>query len=546
MLLSMPLFALSGICIAASSGVMAFIMFLVGSSKLHRLWGCFCISVFLWGLGAYFIGTAAGPEQADLWWRIAHIGVAFIPTLFLHFTYAFLSLKRPRTLIIFYFISFAFSVLALFSNDLIANMRFVFGEFYYDSPPGVLYPLFTAFFFGTTIFSHFLLYQAYRDGTLSEATRLQRARIRYFFLGMLISFAGGSLSFLPVYGLDIYPITNFAVILYPIVIGYAILKLQLFDIRVAAAQGLTVLLWIFVGIRLALSTDTREAWINGTLLVAVIFLGIFLIRSVNKEIETRIRAQKLANDLEHANERLRELDKQKTEFVSIAAHQLRTPITAIKGYSSLILEGSYGKLTKKLAEPLQTIYDSSDRMADTIDDFLNVSRIELGRMEYHMEPFDLAHAVEQTVDTFQLTAKQKGLDLTYMTDECAHESHTVNADPAKIQHVINNLIDNAIKYTLKGSVAVRLSCDTVNHMAKVSVTDSGAGIPKEALSKLFEKFVRAKNANSVNVSGSGLGLYVAKQMIVAHQGRIWAESEGVGKGATFSFELPLMDGSATA
>ena len=115
----------------------------------------------------------------------------------------------------------------------------------------------------------------------------------------------------------------------------------------------------------------------------------------------------------------------------------------------------------------------------------------------------------------------------------------IYADPGKIQHVINNLIDNSIKYTPEGSVSVHVSCDKEKKTIRVEVKDTGAGIPKDAIGGLFVKFVRARNAKNINVTGSGLGLYVARQMIEAHQGKIWAESEGEGKGATFIFELPL-------
>lgn len=520
---------------------MAFVMFIMGNSRLHTLWGYFCISVFVWGIGAFFIGSTQDIERAEFWWRITHIGIAFIPTLFLHFTYAFLGLKRPLTLQVFYLISIAFGFLALLSNLLITDMRFVFGEFYYDSPPGILYPLFTAFFFGATVFSHYLLYHAYKKGRMGDAAHIQQTRIKYFFLGMLISFAGGGLSFLPVYGIDLYPIMNFAVILYPIVIGYAILRLQLFDIRVATAQGLTFLLWLFVGMRVLLSPNPQEAYINGTLFVAVVLLGFFLIRSVNKEIITRIKIEKLAIDLELANVRLKELDRQKSEFIGIAAHQLRTPIAAIKGYSSLLLEGSYGNLPKHFHDVVKTIFDASDRMADTILDFLNVTRIEQGKMEYTKEDMDLEETIRNTIATFQLSAKEKKLTLAYTSDNCTKEKHHIVADPGKIQHVINNLLDNAIKYTAEGSITVHLSCNQTAKTIRVTVTDTGAGIPEDSIKGLFEKFVRARNAKNINVTGSGLGLYVARQMIEAHGGTIWAESAGEGKGAVFIFELPLHD-----
>ncbi len=305
--MGLNLFALSGGLIALSSGVMVVVMFSVAQNRVQRLWGIFCVSVLVWGLGGLLIGLAKDPGTAYFWWRITHVGIAFIPTLFATFVYEFLKIKRRRTLIVFYATSIMFSFFALYSNLLIAHMRLVFGEFYYDSPPGLLYPLFTAFFFGLTIFSHFLLWKGYRESK-DPATRTQ---IQYFFLATVISFTGGSLSFLPVYGIDIYPITNFAVVLYPIAVGYAILRLRLFDIRVAAAQGLIFLLWIFVGVRFAFSNSAQEFLLNGGLCMTVVILGLFLMRSVESEIRQREIAEKLAKEV---GENAAQLNKQLAEI----------------------------------------------------------------------------------------------------------------------------------------------------------------------------------------------------------------------------------------
>ncbi len=543
--MELSLFALSGLLIATSSGVMAFIMFAIGRSHLHNLWGFFCISVLVWGVGGFLIGTTTDPDRADLWWRIAHIGVAFIPTLFLHFVYSFLELKRSRTLLVFYALSIIFSVLAVSTDLLIAHMRLVFGEFYYDSPPGLLYPLFTTFFFGMTIYSHLVLFQNYRKHfDFSEHIQIQRARIRYFFLGMLISFAGGSMSFLPVYGIDLYPITNFAVIIYPIIIGYAILKLQLFDIRVATAQGLMFLVWIFAGIRFILSPNVNEYIINGALLGVLIVLGIFLVRSVSKEIKTREHAEQLAKDLEKANARLKELDKLKSEFVSIASHQLRSPLTAIKGYASLLLEGSFGQLAGGAKEAIAKIFESSKLMVLSVEDFLNVSRIEQGKMKYDMSDFSIVKVAKDVTQELLSVAQTKGLKLSF---GAPREDIFVHADLGKLKQVIANLVDNAIKYTPQGTVDVKvipvpspgLAQRDGLRMVRIAVTDSGVGISKETMERLFDKFVRAANANEVNVSGTGLGLYIAKQLLEAQGGKIWAESTGEGKGSTFFIELPI-------
>lgn len=537
----MSLFALSGLLIAISSGVMAFLMFVIGKSRLHTLWGFFCISVLIWGAGAFFIGTTSNPAQAEIWWRITHIGVAFIPTLFLHFVLTFLEKKEVMMVGIFYFISISFALLAIFSNLLIADMRFVFNEFYYDSPPGILYPLFTIYFFGLTVYSHWLLYIGYKETSKKLAgLSLRRRQIQYFFLGMLISFAGGSASFLPVYGIDLYPVTNFSVILYPMIIGYAILRLKLFDVRVVATQGFVFLLWIFVGIRFVLSTNQQETLINGTLLMAVFVIGTLLIKGINKEVQAKEEISKLATQLAGANAHLEKLDKMKSEFVSMASHQLRNPLTSIRGYISMLLEGSYGEVTPKMREILEHVSDSSRQMALSVEDYLNVSRIEAGGMKYEIDDCDLRKLVEDTVAEMLPVSLKRGTTIVF---EPTFEGPIMaKLDVGKAKQIIQNLADNAMKYTPEGGqVSLILRKDEVSKKVFVDVKDTGIGIAPEALGEIFKKFERAKNANSINVTGTGLGLYIAKQMAEAMGGSITVSSEGEGKGSTFTVTFRMSD-----
>jgi signal transduction histidine kinase len=258
---------------------------------------------------------------------------------------------------------------------------------------------------------------------------------------------------------------------------------------------------------------------------------------VYREVESREEIERLAKNLTKANDQLRELDRQKSEFLSIAAHQLRTPLTAIKGYASLILEGSFGAVSQELKAPLETIFVSSTRMVETVADFLNVSKIEQGKMEYRMQRASLSELVQHVVRELEVTMKGKGLTLTY-TDETTGGC-MVTMDAGKVEHVISNIIDNSIKYTPQGSISVTLTADSGARVARVTIHDTGAGIPKEALGTLFDKFVRARNAKDINVTGSGLGLYVAREMMKAHGGTVTADSEGEGKGSTFVITLPL-------
>lgn len=243
---------------------------------------------------------------------------------------------------------------------------------------------------------------------------------------------------------------------------------------------------------------------------------------------------KESNDrLAESNDRLRELDRQKSEFVSIASHQLRSPLTAMTGYASLMLEGTFGELSTDLREAAVRIFESGKTMAVAIDDFLNVTRIEQGRMVYTYEPFTLHDLVKQAIAEMHFIAERKGLVLEY---EGAGDPIGINADKGKVKQIVTNLLDNAIKYTKQGNVTVSITTDA--HMAHVKVADTGIGLSEEDRQRLFLKFSRAQNANEISVRGTGLGLFIALEMAKAQGGTVSVESPGRGKGSTFTFSIP--------
>ena len=223
----------------------------------------------------------------------------------------------------------------------------------------------------------------------------------------------------------------------------------------------------------------------------------------------------------------------KSEFLSVATHQLRAPLTAMRGYASLIAEGSYGPVKEEEKEPLFRIMESGRNMANSIEDYLNVSRIEQGRMKFESGEFDLCVLAKTVADELKPIASRKGLAL----EISACSELKVTGDVGKIKQVITNFIDNAIKYTPKGSITISVTKE--GNMARFSVVDTGTGIAEDQLPRLFEKFTRARDANKVNTTGTGLGLYVAKILIEGHKGHTWAESDGLGKGSRFLFEIPV-------
>lgn len=245
--------------------------------------------------------------------------------------------------------------------------------------------------------------------------------------------------------------------------------------------------------------------------------------------------------LKQANAELKDLDRAKSNFISIASHQLRTPLTVIKGYSSMMLEGAFGSLSTVLKSNVKKIYQSNERLIDLVDDLLNISRIEAGRLQFNFALGRLDELVRGVVDELRSTAAQKGLTLKFTKPK--EVLPMVKMDKTKLRQVVINLIDNAIKYTEKGWVKVSLSCD--GSVVKFCVADSGIGIKDGTMPNLFKKFSRGEKTSIVYTEGSGLGLYVGKMMVEEHQGKIWAESEGEGKGSRFCFELPVKNNQQT-
>ncbi|MEN9920356.1 MAG: hypothetical protein RL538_249 [Candidatus Parcubacteria bacterium] len=321
------------------------------------------------------------------------------------------------------------------------------------------------------------------------------------------------------------------------IITYLVVEYKIYNLSIIGAQALVVTLWGLVGsLLLVVQSTTSRVVAAITLLLSVIF-GIFLLRSVKREVRQREQLEVLTQKLEAANERLKELDKAKSEFVSIASHQLRSPLTAIRGYASMLAEGSFGKMPEKAMESAKRIEESAKLMAMSIEDYLNVSRIESGNMKYNLSDFNVRDMVDNLCDDLRPEALKKGLILLFRSN--IQSRGIVNADVGKTNQIIHNLINNSIKYTERGSVSVFVRDDSKKKRIYIDITDTGIGMSKETIAKLFHKFTRADNANSVNVSGTGLGLYVALKMAEQMGGTITCQSDGDGKGSTFTIELPL-------
>jgi signal transduction histidine kinase len=330
----------------------------------------------------------------------------------------------------------------------------------------------------------------------------------------------------------------FGMPVFALLVGYTIVKFRAFKVKTLLTEMLVSLMWVLMFSMLLFRDMSNARPIIFITVVLFGIIGIILSKAVRREVEQKQEIQKLAKNLEEANVRLRELDKQKSEFVSIASHQLRSPLAAIRGYASMVLEGSFGKVEEKMAEPLGRIAESAKLMNDSVEDFLSVSRIEGGNMKYELADFNVRDLAEHITDDLRPEGFKKGLLLLFKTNMTS--KGLVHADKGKVQQIMHNLINNSLKYTQKGTVTVYVHDDVRAKRIIIDIIDTGIGMSEDTIHTLFEKFTRAKNANQVNIKGTGLGLFVAREMARAMGGDVVAHSDGEGKGSRFEFVLPVI------
>lgn len=300
-----------------------------------------------------------------------------------------------------------------------------------------------------------------------------------------------------------------------------------------------------------------------------------ILKELIEVVAIAIERAQIYEDLKDANERLKEVDKLKDEFVSVASHELRTPMTAIKSYLWMALAGKGGPINEKQKYYLDRAYNSTDRLIKLVNDMLNISRIESGRMTFAIKEVDLPKLVDDVIAEVKPRADELGLtveisqsrplsagsvkisDNNVVSAQISTDSNRfqqiatiphVIADPDKIQEVLMNLVGNSLKFTPRGG-KISISFEVKGDEIITHVTDTGVGLEPDDKEKLFQKFGLIQGSYVTNQNaflGTGLGLYICKEIIELHKGKIWADSEGRNKGATFSFSLKLFNETTLA
>ena len=372
-----------------------------------------------------------------------------------------------------------------------------------------------------------------------KSSKNEKLKLQYFLLGIFIfviinlifnvilAFTEGIVRY--------YQIGNYSAIFLLAFTAYAIVKRHLFGIKVVLTQLLVGLIAVLLLVNVVGSETPFEYIWKGSLLVVFLLFGYLLIKSILREIKQKEEFEKMTVSLQKANVKLKRLDATKTEFIAVASHQLRTPLTAIRGYISLVRHDHYGHIPKKAQDALRLVYQASLRLLNLSNRLLDVSRIQLGKISFNPQPVSLVDLISSVVQELQIQAKEKKLKLVFEKPD--QKMPLLSLDVGKIRQVLLNILDNDLKYTQKGGITIYLR--SLGGKVRIKIQDTGMGMTPEELGKIFKSFSRGDAGMAFHSAGAGLGLYVAKKFVDLHHGRIWATSPGKGRGSVFWIELPL-------
>lgn len=513
-----------------SSLILGFFLIKSSKNKLNFLFLLLSLIFSLWVFSDLLQWATNKPDTLLFFWSLNIIIEPLIYILSLYILFIFIKNSEPK---IFYKIIFFLPIVPILllipTNILLPAVNIGYCNAV-ESDLVVKYSYGLQIFYIISIMLFGFLSNFF-DKTNIKQNRLLTVGIVMFLMAFSSGNIIGSLT-------DNWQLAQFGLFGMPIFIGfisYLIIKYKAFDTKIISSQILVFSSWFLVFAILFIRRIEQARIVVVFTLVFVGIIGWLLVKGIKREIKQKEEMEVISKNLIEANEKLKGLDKLKTEFLSLATHQIRSPLTAIKGYTSMLLEGSFGKVVPEQQEPLERVLQTSNSLAIMVEDFLSVSKIESGGMKYMIEPFDFREMVSDTYSDLKITAEKKGLVMDFSSN--TEDLVMVSGDREKLRQVVINLIDNSIKYTPEGSISLGLVYE--NNKVVFSIKDTGVGVSPETKEKLFHKFNRGE-AGKMNTTGSGLGLYLAKEIIKAHHGRVWLESEGLGKGTTFLVELPTI------
>lgn len=509
-----------------------------GKDSLTKIFLAMAISMFCW-VNFSFLARILAHSNPNF--AIVSLKIAWFATPFLFvFLYFFIInlIKRQdehRTLTKYVIIgALIIAIMAGFTDLVISGTTFV--NIYYT----IIYGKAMYFYLGVGL-SLFAAPIYFLSKEYSGLTSQVKEEIRFILLGIFVFYVLNIIFnvVLPVgFRLNnLYFIGDYSTIILLGCIAYAILKHGLFNTKMIASESIVIALSIGLFAEIFNFNSLIMVVTQAIIWILATYGGYQLIKSVKIEIKQREDLAVLAKQLEDANSHLKEIDKLKDDFLSMASHELNTPIAAIEGYLSMILqEGMGGKIPDKAREYLQTVFTSSQRLASLVKDLLNVSRIESGRIHIIYEQKQITAVIDQAIMEVMSKAREAKHTLTF--EKPIKPIPLTYFDVTRVTEIMINMLGNSIKYTPPGG---KITVRTVSDGKKivVSVEDNGKGIPKERVNAVFEKFTQV-DVMKDEVKGTGLGMYIAKKFIELMNGQIWFQSPGEGKGTTFYISLPVL------
>lgn len=516
-LLNQPIsFDFLGVLVAVVGiGVLSAIVFFRSKKSItSRSFFFFSFVTIFWGISNYFLYKFTDPAESLLALRLHIFLSIWHAYAFFQLAYVFPYADKALPLWHRYFLL----PLAFFSSTLLL-IPFVFQEVSNlisvseIADPGKSQGIILA---GIVTFSFFLAGLAVLFKRIGQTKGDERRQVILMFTGMSLT-AGLLLLFsfiLPISFKNFDFVPYGALFIFPVIVftAYAIYIVELFHVKNIFAGLFTFFLCTVSLIELVLADTLEQLLLRVLVFLLTLVIGIQLVKNTF--------------EIELANE-------QKSELMSFATHEIRTPITVMRGYAGMLLEGDRGSISKEVRDLLQKIMISGNDVITLLSQYLDKSKIELGQLEYVPTRFDIGQLVNEILATFQIHAEQKGIELTH--EVSTSRSHFIYADQSKIKEVLTNIIDNSIKYTPTGSITISVKSEKGHVIVKVA--DTGVGIAKETIPTLFKEFSRA-DLQKVNGLGSGIGLYLAKTFTEAQKGEVWVESEGKDKGAQFYIKFP--------
>ena len=522
------------IILLISSFITAFlslaILFYSPRTKADIFFSLASLAATLWIISMFFYRISSDVYFIEFFGHLLYYAGISISIGYFLFSTNFLR-ERKVWYLLHLFIYGLLTAIIFFSRDLFIQ------SINYSSKTIIFGP--TYIFYSVILIGYFLISFWRLISTRKELdSDLKKKQIDFAFWGTGISIMIGIVFdiIIPFFGgFGLFWLGPAAVTLMVVSISYAIFEHNLFNIKVVATELFGAVITIISFIQLIYSKNFNELIFNGSIFLGIAIFSILLVRGVLQEVRQREKIEQLAKDLEKANADLVKLDEARSEFISLAGHQLRAPLTVIKGYTSMLKEGSFGEISKKVSEALERVFISANNLTKLVSDLLDLSRIESGRLKYEFKNIYLEDVVEKVLKELEEVSKQKRVAIEFKNEN--KKTFSVFGDADKLYEVVMNLLDNALKYSAAGPIAVILK--PRSKRLALSVADKGMGIPQNEMSKLFIKFGRTEIAKKEQPGGMGLGLYFVKKIVEDHKGRIWAESPGLGNGSTFFVELPV-------